>query len=727
MATSGSQHNDEDPSDQNHDVSVSLYSRRDSDLNDTGSGSHNPKYDKDYLDVHLESQAMKPMSPYDDPNPNTDWYTSTEPDLPPYDPDSKLVYRPLSYDPSKRWIRVLKLEPGWVYLKLRCSLIHINIDDEDHVPYEAISYTWGKYYENIQHDGRNRDQRFDQILCDGTWTDVTRSLSHALQKLRLTDRPRILWADALCINQSDEKEKSWQVRLMTNIYSSAFHVLIWVGYRDPKVVKGTMDLICQIVNQERTEEERRGVEARWYNEESIMETPGTPELSADSPSSIYEEDLPAKPQEKLALNVETLRPLVHLFEGRYFSRLWVFQEVALSPGATMCWSNARIRFEWVAIVANLVNRIYRHEFVSFGALVYTGLSNCAHMYNAWTGMFATRSFFKLLLCTSTLIAFEPRDKIFGLLGIKTRDSDPTNNNLFISVDYTRPKYEVYREVARKVLLLDKDLQCLAVAEHFLGELPIAEASWVPDFSTHLPVSFLDLEANPHANTAPVVRDGTETAACSQRDCLIVGGIQVDTVTTIIHPGLETELLWQTASRLRCLQLLIQQLRQTSSDTDIAVCLTGGVALDRYDSKVTDLSTHERAMQLFATWNGDVSDLEEGEHEIDIPSPDASFANKSSYSFFQASALATMDRSIILTWSGRLGLVRPSVKVGDAVVVFFGCNVPIVLSEAKVGRKGETLEGHWRVVSQAYVCGLMEGQGVESWRESDEEAEEFHII
>jgi hypothetical protein len=245
------------------------------DPNNIGNGHHNPRYDQEYLEIHLEPQALKPMSPYDEVDLNENWHPYCEPDLPLC--YGKPAYRPLPHDTSKCWIRVMKLEPGWAYSELRCSLIHINIDDDDHVPYEAISYTWGKYYENIRHDGRSRDQTRQSIICDGQWTCVTRSLSHALKKFRLTSSARILWADALCINQDDEEEKSWQVRLMTQIYSKALHVLIWAGYRDPKVVKRTMDLICKIVNQERSEKERRGTEAKWYNEETMMDIPGTPD------------------------------------------------------------------------------------------------------------------------------------------------------------------------------------------------------------------------------------------------------------------------------------------------------------------------------------------------------------------------------------------------------------------------------------------------------------------
>jgi len=59
-------------------------------------------------------------------------------------------------------------------------------------------------------------------------------------------------------------------------------------------------------------------------------------------------------------------------------------------------------------------------------------------------------------------------------------------------------------------------------------------------------------------------------------------------------------------------------------------------------------------------------------------------------------------------------------VGDVVVVLFGGNVPFVV-------RGPDGEGHWRLVGQSFVCGLMEGEGVVSWRASGKEVGEFHIF
>jgi hypothetical protein len=39
----------------------------------------------------------------------------------------------------------------------------------------------------------------------------------------------LLWIDALCINQDDVNERTQQVRMMGDVYSSAEQVIIWLG------------------------------------------------------------------------------------------------------------------------------------------------------------------------------------------------------------------------------------------------------------------------------------------------------------------------------------------------------------------------------------------------------------------------------------------------------------------------------------------------------------------
>ncbi|KAF1965077.1 hypothetical protein BU23DRAFT_369707, partial [Bimuria novae-zelandiae CBS 107.79] len=58
---------------------------------------------------------------------------------------------------------------------------------------------------------------------------ITANLSDALHKFRLPDAPRLLWADAICINQRDNAEKSFHITLVAHIYRMATTVLIWLG------------------------------------------------------------------------------------------------------------------------------------------------------------------------------------------------------------------------------------------------------------------------------------------------------------------------------------------------------------------------------------------------------------------------------------------------------------------------------------------------------------------
>lgn len=78
------------------------------------------------------------------------------------------------------------------------------------IEYEALSYHWG-------------EPAFTHPLrCGETVLGLTLNLaSAALQNLRLADRPRYLWVDALCINSHSNREKASQVQNMVIIYTKA--------------------------------------------------------------------------------------------------------------------------------------------------------------------------------------------------------------------------------------------------------------------------------------------------------------------------------------------------------------------------------------------------------------------------------------------------------------------------------------------------------------------------
>lgn len=79
------------------------------------------------------------------------------------------------------------------------------------------------------------------VLSDDKCFKITLDLADGLLRMRLETRTRILWADAICINQEDLEECGYKVTIMTQIYQQAERVLVWLGEGD-----GTAKAVFQL-------------------------------------------------------------------------------------------------------------------------------------------------------------------------------------------------------------------------------------------------------------------------------------------------------------------------------------------------------------------------------------------------------------------------------------------------------------------------------------------------
>lgn len=129
---------------------------------------------------------------------------------------TKYRYRPLE---TERSIRLVTIIPGDANDNINLTIQHWHIDDSELV-YEALPYTWGAP-ENLK-----------LIYINHFAFEVTPNLFDALRRLRLPDKRRTLWVDAICINQEDIAEKSTQLPLMRDIYLKASAVVVWIGQAD---------------------------------------------------------------------------------------------------------------------------------------------------------------------------------------------------------------------------------------------------------------------------------------------------------------------------------------------------------------------------------------------------------------------------------------------------------------------------------------------------------------
>lgn len=103
---------------------------------------------------------------------------------------------------------------------IHCSLSIINLDEDSGYQYiyEALSYEWGIV----------TDTSF-LISIDGTKVSVRENLWWALWYLRHPSETRLLWVDALCIDQENGEERNHQVSQMGQVYSKASRVIAWLG------------------------------------------------------------------------------------------------------------------------------------------------------------------------------------------------------------------------------------------------------------------------------------------------------------------------------------------------------------------------------------------------------------------------------------------------------------------------------------------------------------------
>lgn len=89
-------------------------------------------------------------------------------------------------------IRLVRLLRGDQSETIKCEIFETYLHEIEGVPYEALSYVWGSA------------QLAAKIWLDGCQFEVTENLHEALVQLRQYHEDRVLWIDAICIDQSHD-------------------------------------------------------------------------------------------------------------------------------------------------------------------------------------------------------------------------------------------------------------------------------------------------------------------------------------------------------------------------------------------------------------------------------------------------------------------------------------------------------------------------------------------
>lgn len=171
--------------------------------------------------------------------------------------------------------------------------------------YEALSYVWGS------------SETPCSIFVNGLSIRIGYNLYVALRHLRSRHRRKLLWVDALCINQGDDVEKATQVAQMASIYSKAWRTVIWLG-KDTAAGDGRLALLFWAWLRSRWIHH-----STWYDLDSAIRqakgldaVQGSPVLA---PKRLGQKE-GLSPANKDAL---TREKVLGLFQAPWFGRRWV--------------------------------------------------------------------------------------------------------------------------------------------------------------------------------------------------------------------------------------------------------------------------------------------------------------------------------------------------------------------------------------------------------------------
>jgi hypothetical protein len=104
--------------------------------------------------------------------------------------------------------------------------VHVSLEtfsNDSHPEYETVSYIWG---------GENGDNSLRGPIFIGSYWDVllqTENCWSMLRSIRPKRGERLVWVDALCINQQNLDERTSQVAKMRRIYEQCSRIIAYLG------------------------------------------------------------------------------------------------------------------------------------------------------------------------------------------------------------------------------------------------------------------------------------------------------------------------------------------------------------------------------------------------------------------------------------------------------------------------------------------------------------------
>lgn len=631
---------------------------------------------------------------------------------------------------------------------------------EPPVHYITLSYIWGE----------NKHGNNPEILINKRpfkiWPNLQKALVHLEDEVNLP-----IWIDAICINQQDVDERAEQVKQMTQIYQNAVRTIIWLG--EAEETTGQLMTHLNKIGGDAIQAGLNRLTQKDLEQWPDFESKETGELSHTHKVEIKDKLEALFPKMTNGYDGLVPFPLQSLVDmsndNPWFRRVWVIQELLVSTDYTfMCgkWTVpgdkfiAAFQFSFIwaqyeiysldtlshggsllevpSQFMSLLRRNGRHNGWVFMKALWAAASKSLPMlnYRAMATLEARKRWprdhpedcptLKAQLCqafvvqgsTGGLDATDPRDRIYGFLGIAS-DATKLGMDPKIFPDYkeTSTVEVVYTKVARE-LIQHGHLDILTLCRpRYSGTRNSKLPSWVPDWEKKdaicWPWGGYIQDHLFHASG----EDQPKFVACDTALPALASVLTIKArfIGVLSEVGTTWVGGWRENFDIEKAALLIAEVKGFLQKSNI---FNTPAESDKVfwripvgDQELNDISMGHRAtetsfrecqeMMNFAKYVSStrtyMKDVLTHKHKA-FDMPNMLSYTSSMRDIHNAKPFLSKD-----DFGGYVGLCPSQSEVGDEIFIPIGSHVPLVF------RKDG--DGFYRVVGEAYVQGLMDGEAL----------------